>query len=149
MNITLKIALHSIALSVNSKAGMKIHGCSCSRCSIIYTKHVFAFVRVRYFLKQTCSCSFVFNILRKTHVRLRSCSGEHKRTLMFAQYVFVFFHPCSKASKIFHFHKKEDGVQNIKGVNFKQNHFASKLLRIDPLFCHPRDREAGRCLSNV
>ena len=56
-----------------------MHGCSCSRCSIISTKHEFAFVRVRhfrdksvfvfvrvqYFTKKLCSCSFMFDIFEK------------------------------------------------------------------------------------
>ena len=55
---------------------------SCSRCSIISTKHEFAFVRVRhfrdksvfvfvrvqYFTKNLCSCSFVFDIFEKKNV---------------------------------------------------------------------------------
>ena len=32
---------------------------SCSRCSIISTKHEFAFIRVQYFKKIPCSCSFI------------------------------------------------------------------------------------------
>ena len=69
---------------VDSGAGMKEHACSCSRCSIILTKHVFVFVRVQYFQKNECSCSFVFNIFKKISVRVRSCSTLKKK------YVFVF-----------------------------------------------------------
>jgi len=55
---------------------------------------VFVFVRVQQFQKNECSCSFVFNISRQKCVRVRSCSGEHERTPVFALYVFVFVHPC-------------------------------------------------------
>ena len=39
------------------------------------------------------SCSFVVNNSWKIRLRVRSCSGEHKCTPVFALYVFVFAHP--------------------------------------------------------
>ena len=70
------------------QAGMKIHGCSCSfvfavfnnfnkarvrvrSCSIFSKANVFVFVRVQYFAKNPCSCSFVFDIFSK---KVCSCS---------------------------------------------------------------------------
>ena len=63
---------------VAHQSGMKINGCSCSPCSIISTKHVFAFdffekpmFVFNIFSKTVCSCSFVFDIFTKS---TRSCS---------------------------------------------------------------------------
>ena len=47
---------------------------------------VFAFVRVQYFARNECSCSFVFNIFKRSHVRVRSCS----RTCALNSNMFVF-----------------------------------------------------------
>ena len=51
---------------------------SCSQCSIIWTKHVFVFIRVQLFLKNPCSYSFIFGrtrmntSVRSIRVRVRS-----------------------------------------------------------------------------
>ena len=70
------------------ESGMKEHACSCSfvfavfnnfnktrvrvrSCSIFSKTNVFVFVRVQYFAKNPCSCSFMFDIFSK---KMCSCS---------------------------------------------------------------------------
>ena len=60
-------------------SGMKIHGCS-----------LFVFVRVQYFTKNLCSCSFVFDIFEKKRVRVRSCSVFSKKLRVYVLFAFMF-----------------------------------------------------------
>ena len=86
---------------------MKIHGCSCSfvfavfnnfnkarvrvrSCSIFSKANVFVFVRVQYFAKNPCSCSFVFDIFQKRCVRVRSCSVFSRKVRVRVLFAFMF-----------------------------------------------------------
>ena len=57
----------------NYGSGFKISVRSCSQCLIFSRGYAFVFVRIRYFAKNECLCSFVFAIMqvKLEHARVR------------------------------------------------------------------------------
>ena len=76
--------------------------------------------------------------LKYTSVRIHSCSGEHERTLVFALYVFVFFHPWQEVLKQYPWKTKESFMLSMKNwilIKSDLRIFLARLIKRNKIIC--------------
>ena len=85
--------------------------------------------------------------LKYTSVRIHSCSGEHERTLVFALYVFVFFHPWVKG-QVNRLQPPSCFIHKLNTIIYVQ-HFYSELLNQNLIIVFVYKVKAARCRDPV